>query len=321
MYNGFCIPIEKIIGVACKNFLCFSGLHTFHLKDGVNTIIGSNGSGKSSFIKMILEAFSVETSRNIGSSWFPYNREQHSLIEIKFIHDGEEHYLRRVLKGDDTTDLHLYIGNGENRDFLRDGEVISYLKKFPCRNMVSYMSKIGQFDIGSYQRALDFWKGAREENSAVTSVVEKILFDLENGILKKTNGANKFSFIPEIKKHDLFPLLGSEDGALLLTICMIMACINESNNLRSNVILLDNFERGLSKQSVRKINSFLDAISEQLGCQFIITSHYRKERKNVIKLPRYIPAPSLNYRSSKHTLQTKIKSNFVFKSPPYFKWR
>ena len=42
------IPIQRIISVACRNFMAFDGLHTFNFDEGVNTIVGGNSSGKSS---------------------------------------------------------------------------------------------------------------------------------------------------------------------------------------------------------------------------------------------------------------------------------
>ena len=47
------IPIQKIISVACRNYMAFDGLHTFNFDEGINTIIGSNGSGKSSLVRAV----------------------------------------------------------------------------------------------------------------------------------------------------------------------------------------------------------------------------------------------------------------------------
>ena len=48
---------------------------------------------------------------------------------MKFLAGGKEHYLRRVMLGETTTDLHLYIEDEDEDIFYRDGEVIDYFKK------------------------------------------------------------------------------------------------------------------------------------------------------------------------------------------------
>ena len=42
------IPIQRIISVACRDFMAFDGLHTFEFYEGVNTLVGGNSSGKTS---------------------------------------------------------------------------------------------------------------------------------------------------------------------------------------------------------------------------------------------------------------------------------
>ena len=45
------IPIQRIISVACRNYMALDGLHTFNFDKGVNTIIGGNSSGKTSLLE------------------------------------------------------------------------------------------------------------------------------------------------------------------------------------------------------------------------------------------------------------------------------
>lgn len=94
------IPIQKIISVACRNFMAFDNLRTFEFDEIVNTIIGGNGSGKSTLITIIMQALSRDVTRPWDGRRFQNDDSKESLIEIKFIADDKEHYLRRVLLGE-----------------------------------------------------------------------------------------------------------------------------------------------------------------------------------------------------------------------------
>ena len=113
------IAITKIISAACRDFMAFRGFHNFEFKDGINSIVGGNASGKSSLIALIRQALSPQISSHRGSRWGG-DFSGTSLVELKFMARGKTHYLRRVIQDSDhTTDLHLYIGEGE------DGEVLA----------------------------------------------------------------------------------------------------------------------------------------------------------------------------------------------------
>ena len=56
------IPIQRIISVACRNYMALDGLHTFNFNKGVNTIIGGNSSGKTSLVRVIAQALSDRTT-------------------------------------------------------------------------------------------------------------------------------------------------------------------------------------------------------------------------------------------------------------------
>ena len=78
------IPVTKIISIACRDFMAFSGVHTFEFDSGINSIIGGNASGKSSLISMITQTLSPETSKRWNKQWYPNNNSDQSLLEIKF---------------------------------------------------------------------------------------------------------------------------------------------------------------------------------------------------------------------------------------------
>ena len=110
------IPIQRIISVACRNYMALDGLHTFNFDRGVNTIIGGNSSGKTSLVRVISQAISERKTHPWGGNWHPTYSTEECLIEMKFIAGDKEHYLRRVMLGDVTPDIHLYVGEGDEHN-------------------------------------------------------------------------------------------------------------------------------------------------------------------------------------------------------------
>ena len=76
--------------------MAFDNLRTFEFDEIVNTIIGGNGSGKSTLITIIMQALSRDVTKPWDGRRFQNDDSKESLIEIKFIADDKEHYLRRV---------------------------------------------------------------------------------------------------------------------------------------------------------------------------------------------------------------------------------
>ena len=105
----------------------------------VNTIVGGNSSGKPLLITIISQALSRTFSliKVDGTTEMTLGE---SLIEMRFIAGDQEHYLRRVLQGSTTTDVHLYVGTGDNQIFYRDGGAMKYLRK------LKPISTIDRFD-------------------------------------------------------------------------------------------------------------------------------------------------------------------------------
>ena len=64
------IPVQRIISLACRDFMAFDGLHTFEFDEGVNTIVGGNSSGKTSLITIISQALSRTFSLTWGGRWY-----------------------------------------------------------------------------------------------------------------------------------------------------------------------------------------------------------------------------------------------------------
>ena len=281
------IPIQKIISVACRNFMAFDNLRTFEFDEIVNTIIGGNGSGKSTLITIIMQALSRDMTKPWDGRRFQNDDSKESLIEIKFIADDKEHYLRRVLLGETTTDLHLYIEDNEEHLFLRDGQVIDYFSK------LKPISTIQSFD-GS-RKDFYFWTNGR------TTTVNPMFARSR----KLIQGINQFlpmarSEIVQLRLVDKEVMVQYRDGELrnlstiaggeAKTIYIIAKIFNiirqiEGGN-HSKVILIDEMEVGLDKSKIQGLHHIVECLAAELGCQFIITSRFSNGRLNPIKVDR-----------------------------------
>ena len=69
MSNDILIPIERIISVACRNFMAFDDLHTFKFDEGINTVVGGSSSGKSSLVTLISRALQSDMTKSRRGNW------------------------------------------------------------------------------------------------------------------------------------------------------------------------------------------------------------------------------------------------------------
>jgi Fe-S cluster assembly ATPase SufC len=289
------IPITKIVSAACRDFMAFSGLHNFEFDDGINSIIGRNASGKSSLITLIYQALTPDTSSRSKGLWFPNNNSEHSLLELKFVANDKPHFLRRVMSGDQTTDLHLYIGEGDDAEFLRDGGVVGYLTK---------LKPVFMFDAFGISRR-DFYslksRNKTNNNNNTFSPYRDELIEKVNKILPLTNSRvsklvkSGTDVIAEYQDGKTISLLGLSGGnnRIIFVLTKILYLLEEikENNL-STVILIDEIEMGLDRSAIRGLNEAIKAISSQCDCQFMITSRFVAGRVNPIRvnrssIPRY----------------------------------
>ena len=318
------IPIQKIISVACRNFMAFEGLHTFEFDEGVNTIIGGNGRGKTSLVTLITQALSTDISQRWNGKWFPNYNPQEALLEIKFIADDQEHYLRRVMLGDTTTDLHLYIGKGEERTFLRDGEVVGYLNKL----LPTYT--INGFE--NSRRDFFFWARGNTENVSSTFPNPKQLIQGVNKFLPLAKGKVvqlrmvQGKVMAEYHNGSLIHLSGlaSGDVKIIFVLARIYNIIQniKADNL-SRVILIDEMEVGLDRANIDALYEVVKALASDLDCQFMITSRFVNGRLNPIrvnraKIPRcyHEPRPS-NFQNILKAMAKTSSPHRIFQNPPY----
>ena len=287
------IPVQRILSVACRNFVPFDGLHTFEFNEGVNTIVGGNSSGKSSLITIISQALSRTFSLTWSGRWYNKNDVQESLIEMRFIAGDEEHYLRRVLQGSTTTDLHLYVGTGEKQIFYRDGGAMKYLRK------LKPISTIGGFD--NSRKDFYFWTNGKTVNVNPNFSKSKEVINGINRFLPLAHSAvAKLRLIgnevmAQYKNGELlhFSMLSSADVKIIFVIGKIfnlLEGINKSSS--SKVILVDELEIGLDRSKTNGLYDIIKSIAEDYECQFMITTRFVNGRMNPIrvnqnKIPRH----------------------------------
>ena len=319
--NEELIPVQKIISVACRNFMAFKGLNIFEFTDGVNSIIGGNASGKTSLLTIISQALRKNIDQSFNNRWYRNFNHDESLIEIKFMAGDKEHYLRRVMLGDTTTDLHLYVQNKEKQDFYRDGGAIEYLAR------LKPLSGINQFE-GSRK---DFYVWTNGKNAKINP-----LFSKYEGILDKINHYLPLThtrlyrvrlidgkLMVQYREGELKHAATLAEGEIkvIFAIAKILNFISlvEKYNT-SRVILIDELDIGLDKSKINGIYDAFDAIAEHHNCQFMIASRYRNGRSNQIRLskPRVPQCYKQTRPSNMHNLiKSYVKnynSNSTFKS-------
>lgn len=296
MIEHHTIPITKIVSAACRDFMAFDGLHNFEFDDGINSIIGGNASGKSSLITLIYQALTPGTSRKSNGLWYPNNNSDQSLLELKFIADDKPHFLRRVISGDTTTDLHLYIGEGDDAEFLRDGGVVGYLTKLKPVFMFD--------DFGISQRNSHSLRSINPPYNNHLPPYRDELIEKVNKILPLTGSTvsklvkSGTDVMAEYQDGKIMHLSGLSGGNtriifVLTKILYLLEEIKEKN--LSTVILIDEIGMGLDRSAIRGLNEAIKAISSQHDCQFMITSRFVNGRVNPIRInrsriPRYYRA-------------------------------
>ena len=313
------IPIQKIISIACRNFMAFDDFRTFKFDEGVNTIIGGNASGKSSLVTVISQALSKHIRTPWGGRWAQHNNSKESLIEMKFLAGGKEHYLRRVMLGETTTDLHLYIEDEDEDIFYRDGEVIDYFKK------LKPISTIQGFE--NSRKDFYFWTNGR------TTTVSP-MFSKSKHLIK---GINQFiplarseivqlclvgnNVMAQYRNGELRHLSGitGSDAKIIYIIAKIFNIIKEINaGNHSKVILIDEMEVGLDKRKLDGLYDVVKLLAKELDCQFMITSRFANGRPNPIRVRR-VNIPNCYIEKNPTNLHQKIKS-FVTNYSSNLRW-
>jgi energy-coupling factor transporter ATP-binding protein EcfA2 len=328
------IPITKLISAACRDFMAFRGAHSFEFKDGVNYIVGRNGEGKTSLVRLIIQALNPNISYdNTWGNYYSGRENESSLIELKFIADGKTHHIRRVLLGDSTSDLHLYIGEGENTQFLRDGQALNYLIKL---KPISTINNSFQFR-SQYRNFFHFSLAASPD----APFDEYHINDL-NKILKQSNhdftvSQNKNrELIVSFENGKIEPIgnLGRNSYNTIFTIILLLNIVNniKDKNL-SRVIVIDELDNGIQRKEREAIEAVIDLLSARSQFQFILTAKFKRGKVNVIlvngpNIPQVYHIENNNTNNSKSYqkwlkyvkasfTKRKKKSHIIFKS----KWQ
>lgn len=306
------IPVDKIVSAACKNYMAFDGLHRFEFKDGINTIIGGNASGKTSLVWMILQALSINDSHERIRSWNPYrNGHGTSLIELKFLAGGKEHYIRRVMQDHDhTTDIHLYVGNQEPREFYRDHDAIRYLKTLEPVFVVDGLEASREsFYVWKRNNKSYSYNSKNQSDNLISQMNEYIstLNESLKGILLQGN-----EVVCEYKDGRILPLthLSGGNARAIFVIGKILSIINMiEEEGKSKVILVDEIELGLDKKIMKKIYHTIKEIANNHGYQFFVTSRFGIGRINPLRVNRFsVPVIYRRERTQKQ----------IFGNPPFF---
>jgi hypothetical protein len=309
------ISITKIISAACRNYMHFKGVHTIEFKDGINTIVGGNASGKSSILWMINQAISSERSSfwNRGV-WGNGDHNRQTMLELRFIAGDKEHHLRRVIQsGDHTTDVHLYIGEGRDIEFLRDGEALKYL---------SLIKRVHSFDGITASDDDDFMKTTHNGLHYIPNFKGK--YELLNEVNKVLNltevGVTRLLKSGEIVMAEIQDgrLVALEDLSvpairIVFFLAKILAKISEidSDDL-SRVILIDDFEMGLDNSAVSGLFEAMNEISTRYNCQMIVTSRIVKGRYNPIRLTiGKIPGYYLTHNTTNNHINSALIKKYI----------
>jgi len=279
------IPVQRIISVACRDFMAFDGLHTFEFDEGVNTIVGGNSSGKTSLIAIISQALSRTFSLTWRGRWYNRNEIGESLIEMRFIAGDQEHYLRRVLQGSTTTDIHLYVGTGEKQIFYRDGGAMKYLRK------LKPISTIDGFD--NSRNDFYLWTNGKTVNVSPNFSKSK---DVINGINRFLPLAHsdfvklrliEGDVMAQHRNGDLLQLsmLSSGDVKTIFVIAKLYNLLNGiERDGASKVVLVDELEIGLDKGKMKGLYNVIKSVADDFNCQFMITTRFVNGRMNPIRV-------------------------------------
>ena len=335
MIESKIIPITKLISAGCRDFMAFRGAHTFEFKDGVNYIVGRNGEGKTSLVRLIIQALNPNISYD--NTWGNYHihseMNESSLIELKFIADDKIHHIRRVLLDGSTSDLHLYIDEGENMQFLRDGQALNYLIKL---KPISTINNSYQFR-SQYRNFFDFSLATSPDAPFDDYHIDDLnnILDISSHNFTVSQNNNR-ELIVTFGNGKVEPLgnLGRNDYNCIFTIILLLNIVNniKDKNL-SRVIVIDELDNGIQRKGREAIEAAIDLLSTRSQFQFILTAKFKRGKVNVIlvngpNIPQVYHIENNNTNNSKSYqkwlkyvkasfTKRKKKSHIIFKS----KWQ
>jgi len=281
------MPVEFIHSFAVRNFRKLTGLHTFRFEEGINTITGGNASGKSSFIDAIEFVFNPKNDHKWWHGWELGLEERPTLLEITFTAGGKYHYLRRVVDGGTTTDLHLYVGK-KNPEFFRDGDASEYLNQIvsPTHSNVTKIFKTRFTWINATQQYDHFVPRivsdkTEEIDNRINSLLKDADCDLKEIFTKDGKSYAKFVDDSIID----FEKLSIKEKVLIDSMSNLLSAIIElGENNDSKVLIFDDLERIIGRKFKTLFIDLLQQISNEHSCQIILTSRYHVDKTNRLKL-------------------------------------
>lgn len=326
MVSIYHLPIEKISAMACRDYGCFDGLSKFDFVEGVNTIVGRNQSEKFAIISSLMDAITFDREKRNSFHWYSYYDQGESLIELVFYFSGQKHYLRRVFSNGSTTDFHLYIGEGDERRFLRDGQVQSYFEQ----NRINNIDKILRQELNysteytdklSWQAVFD---DVRIASNKAESLINRILakFPCHIAKLYKRDDGIIIHF-KDGRMATPLDRLGYRDSLFISLLTLVTNRILSNAESNPGVFIIDDFEGDLDKPDIHFFNDTFNYLAREYNTQFFLTSRYKKNRNHVININKLRRTNKSTNRNYLRKVINNFKSNIVIKSPPYnkkFKW-
>ena len=326
MVSIYLLPIDKISAMAFRDYECFDGLSRFDFVDGVNTIVGRNKGEKFAIISCLMYALTFDSEKRKFSRWHSHYNQGESLIELIFYFSGQKHYLRRVFSNGSSTDFHLYIGEGDERRFLRDGLVQSYFEQ----NKINNIDKIFRQELNystdytdrlGLNAVFDEIKIASNEvESTVNHILEK--FPCHIAKLYKRNDGVIIHFKDGWVATPM-DRLGNRDSLFISLLILVINRILSNAESNHGVFIIDDFDGDLDKMDIHFFDDVFNYLAKEYNIQFFITSRYKNSRNHVINIKNLTRTNNSTYRNYFRKVINNFKSNIVIKSPPYnkkFKW-
>jgi hypothetical protein len=191
------------------------------------------------------------------------------------------------MNGDHTTDLHLYIGEGGDTEFLRDGEVVAYLTK---------LKTVFLFDsFDTSRRDFFTWTSRNKANADSMFVYRDDLLDKLNLLLAITNlkvnkvlksGNDLKAVYDDGRTVPLASLSGGNIRVVFVLAKILTMLARIEDEGLSKVILIDEIEMGLDRSSMKGLNEAIKYVAADYDCQFMITSRFVNGRINPIRVNR-----------------------------------
>jgi len=306
-------PVTRIHSLAVRNFRSINELQTYEFTDGLNTISGGNMDGKSAILNAIKIVLDPEIKHRCSSFWGFGFMGQTSLIEITFTANQKLHYLRRVISNDNTTDIHLYVGEKYSH-FYRDGEASEYLMQIipPSNSILNTPWQVRFGFIRSSDSMIDDernYKFDQEELEFVNNLLDLVDTDVKKLYNKKLNTYCVFRDGSETK----FQHLSSSEQLFFTLIGNISHNISRVGENKTKVVLIDDFDRALGKELKHYTCEILRVIARLHDLQIIVTSRHRIADSNNVRIPSKRIPSVYNSVVSNPPFSIKSFSNYMKK--------